>query len=466
MEQRKWTRIMQTTVDAISATDVYEKMENAGDPTLASGHSGVLLALLEWRRIAPSEVPMERLHVCSSSLVRALERETPLGAGGIVGLGGVAYAVKSLHDETGYYSRLLGQLHDLWLARVDAHLAMWDRTAEFVAARTFDVISGAAGLARILLEFVDYPECAQRLNSVLKRLVDLCTFVQVGSCQRARWHTPADLFPLAFRREQYPFGWVDCGMAHGVAGPLAVLSLSHEAGIVVPGQLEAISRIAHWLEEWIQEEPEPARWSTILRVTAEGETVCDSYKARPAWCYGFAGTAVALHHAAVALGRSELKVELERWARALLAAEPQELGFVSPTLCHGYASFALAMSVLLPRDCIELHRCWDVLVQSFADPGRRFVFANVERGEADLEVSDVPGLLSGAAGVACALAAARSLLGGDEHTAGSDSLIPGTGRASRRSGDWNSVSVSRVALVPRARKLLSDALVAPPFLLD
>jgi lantibiotic biosynthesis protein len=38
------------------------------------------------------------------------------------------------------------------------------------------------------------------------------------------------------------------GMAHGIAGPLTVLSLARHSGTSVPGHVEAIGAFASWLD--------------------------------------------------------------------------------------------------------------------------------------------------------------------------------------------------------------------------
>ena len=39
-------------------------------------------------------------------------------------------------------------------------------------------------------------------------------------------------------------------MAHGIAGPLALMSIAARRDITVPGQLDAIDQISAWLDSW------------------------------------------------------------------------------------------------------------------------------------------------------------------------------------------------------------------------
>lgn len=40
------------------------------------------------------------------------------------------------------------------------------------------------------------------------------------------------------------------GMAHGITGPMALLSIAMRRGVIVPGQAEAINRVCAWLDRW------------------------------------------------------------------------------------------------------------------------------------------------------------------------------------------------------------------------
>ena len=45
---------------------------------------------------------------------------------------------------------------------------------------------------------------------------------------------------------QYPHGNLNCGLAHGIPGPLATMSLALLAGVTVPGLAEAVDWAASW----------------------------------------------------------------------------------------------------------------------------------------------------------------------------------------------------------------------------
>ncbi|MBT2385876.1 hypothetical protein J7E86_20305 [Streptomyces sp. ISL-11] len=117
-------------------------------------------------------------------------------------------------------------------------------------------------------------------------------------------------------------------MAHGLSGPLALLSLALREGVVVPGQREALRRLAGTLTARCTTDPWGATWPG----TAPGRLP------RASWCRGSPGTARALWLAGTALDDAAPR---ELAVRALQAAcrRPPEVRRVDaePGLCHGVA---------------------------------------------------------------------------------------------------------------------------------
>jgi hypothetical protein len=109
-------------------------------------------------------------------------------------------------------------------------------------------------------------------------------------------------------------------MAHGIAGPLALLALSQLAGWSVAGQDQAIREAAHWLLRWRTKNI--AIWPPHIT----GEEL-DSDIAAPiagrsdAWCYGIPGISRALTLAGQAIA-DPLLTEAANTAMSSLANRP------------------------------------------------------------------------------------------------------------------------------------------------
>ncbi|NEE13965.1 lanthionine synthetase, partial [Streptomyces sp. SID7499] len=86
---------------------------------------------------------------------------------------------------------------------------------------------------------------------------------------------------------------VNLGLAHGVPGPLALLSLAWRAGVRVDRQDEAIERIMQLLTRLRTTDGAGPRWPHLM--TRERiESGAPPERGRDSWCYGVLGAARAV----------------------------------------------------------------------------------------------------------------------------------------------------------------------------
>ncbi|WP_344447252.1 lanthionine synthetase LanC family protein, partial [Acrocarpospora macrocephala] len=80
-----------------------------------------------------------------------------------------------------------------------------------------------------------------------------------------------------------PSGSAATGMAHGVAGPLAFLSLACARGWAVPGQYDAIRHVSQWLLGW----KAAGAWQWPTSVSGSELDVGSAHPSgrQDAWCY-------------------------------------------------------------------------------------------------------------------------------------------------------------------------------------
>src|SRR5262249_44410038 len=109
-----------------------------------------------------------------------------------------------------------------------------------------------------------------------------------------RWHTPPAVLADEGMARESPHGNLNCGLAHGIPGPLALLALAQRAGTVLPGQMAAVERIAGWLVQNRTSDEWGYGWPTSVRLGAAGRQVPPTEVARSAWCYGAPGVARAV----------------------------------------------------------------------------------------------------------------------------------------------------------------------------
>ncbi|MGH3874271.1 MAG: thiopeptide-type bacteriocin biosynthesis protein [Pseudonocardiaceae bacterium] len=196
-------------------------------------------------------------------------------------------------------------------------------------------------------------------------------------------------------RHGHPSGTATTGMAHGIAGPVSLLATAHAAGWSVAGQRAAIQSAAHWLLRWRKD----AAHSWAPSVTGDeldSDTPAATAGRRDAWCYGAPGIGRALILAGSVLADPQLLTVGEA-AIASLADRAADLWDVEgPTLCHGYAG-VLQSAITSHSDTGD--SAATAVTEAF-DPQLTFAFRHLHNGLP----SDAPGVLTGSAGVALALA--------------------------------------------------------------
>jgi hypothetical protein len=208
--------------------------------------------------------------------------------------------------------------------------------------------------------------------------------------------TPAAAVP-DWQRGIAPHGYVDLGLAHGVAGPLAVLALLGDRGCP-----ETLRRLAGWLAGAAVSGPVGPGWPRVLLLTAAGGTEPGPPN-RPGWCYGTPGVARALWLAGRTLGDASVQ---DLAATAMLAALADIDELAAPTLCHGLAGLLLITALFAadtgePAFVAATAELTDRLLASY-DPATLLGYQDVEVLGARV---DNPGLLAGAAGIVLALLA-------------------------------------------------------------
>ncbi|WP_190394493.1 lanthionine synthetase C family protein [Nocardiopsis quinghaiensis] len=196
--------------------------------------------------------------------------------------------------------------------------------------REYDLIGGLSGLGAYLL--TTQPD-GDTTRAVLSYLVALTEPRHVHGRQVPGWWTR--LSPKGQESPGFVHGHANLGMAHGIAGPLAVLATALHHGVEVPGQVDAIEYIAAWMNIWRHRDDDGVwwpRWITWPQYLEQQPV--EPNPMRPTWCYGIPGQARAQHLAALALGRTGRAAESVD-ALAACATDQDRLAALDASLCHG-----------------------------------------------------------------------------------------------------------------------------------
>ena len=332
-----------------------------------------------------------------AAAVRAAEQLNARHVGLFGGLGGVAFAANALSQDGARYRRLLAGLDDVIDTAAIEDAAAIAGSPAGQPFHKFDVISGAAGIGAYLLCRRDDAV----LRAVLTGLVALCG----ENDGLPNWHTPpAKITPGTPMADDFPEGVFNCGLSHGIPGPMALLAIAERDGISVPGQREAIERVARWLVVNRADDEWGPSWPSGVPMSGS----VSPPRTHNAWCYGSSGVARSLWLAGAALDDDFLRA-LAIEAMAAVCRRPRRARHIdrSPGLCHGLAG-ALQITLRFAQDTgedvfTEAAAQFTELVLRHYDPELRFGFGSVTE---DGSLADEPGLIDGAAGVALALLAA------------------------------------------------------------
>ena len=194
----------------------------------------------------------------------------------------------------------------------------------------YDLVVGLTGLGVYCLQRHPRPPATECLHLAVGRLQKRAQHDEHG----LYWWTPPEEMFSQETREQYPSGRADLGVAHGVAGPVALLGGICGTGIDLTTARPLLEGAVRWLlAHSIPTDAGP----TFPVWVAPG---VQPWPARSAWCYGDPGIAAALLMAARGVG--DAGWEQAAVALACRAAErpPAETGVVDACFCHGSAGLA------------------------------------------------------------------------------------------------------------------------------
>jgi len=399
-----------------AAQSQFPQFSHWSPPSVAQGNAGLSLLWAYLDTCFPDEGwdRVGRTHL--ELAARGAERVPSLDPGLFSGLSGVAFAGWQLSRDGARYRRLLASF-DEFIASQAIQLTSRVRTSDGLSVGEFDVISGLSGIGAYLLCRHREPAAGIALANAVEALTSLVTREQTPPS----WHTPVQFLYDDAAKQTYPHGNLNCGLAHGVPGILAFLSLVRLSGLTFSRLDDAIRAIADWLGENRFDDDWGTNWPTAVPLeavaTATGSSALrqtDAAKApggpsRTAWCYGSPGIARALWLAGRALDRPDYR-ELATSAMEAVFRRPIPVRMIdSPTFCHGVAGLlAIALRFAIdtrePKFIEASQRLAHQLLDSF-QPDSLLGFRNIEyRGNQ----TDQPGLLEGAAGVAIVLLAAST----------------------------------------------------------
>jgi hypothetical protein len=306
---------------------------------LGSGAAGVALARIAAARL--TGLPPR----ATASWIRAMTAG-PVTASASAGLFHGAPAVAFVLHTGAHpaYAAMLAALdkhvNDLTALKLAAAYQRIDR-GELTRPSEYDLISGLTGLG--VYHLIRHGSAASGMTSVvLDYLVALVEPVYWHGVSLPGWWSGTG--PASTPDPAWPTGHLNLGMAHGIAGILALLSGAMRAGVQVEGHAKAVSELCATFDHHRQGSIASPWWPAMISLSEYNNGTANSgCQARPSWCYGTPGHARAQQLAGLALGDHERMRVAER-ALAGCVLDRQVTGLLTDaSLCHGWAGVVQAL---------------------------------------------------------------------------------------------------------------------------
>jgi hypothetical protein len=405
-EQLKTPTILDRAVALSSEQSRYFTWSHCG---FASGLAGLSLLWAHFDRCYPHAGWGEQAHKCLAMAVKDAEAQGSVTPGLFGGLAGLGFAAQYAARGTSRYAGLLNKIDRYITGLVGQTIGLFSREEPTFGAPVefFDLISGLSGTAVYLLT---RSRTSNEIDQTVKAILQCFVRLAVERDGVPSWHTPkAFLNPHDSMSQSFPNGHLNCGLAHGIPGPLGAMALARILEIEVEGLDDAIAYLASWLLKHRHDDSWGMNWPSGIALMIEGDrvrmgTAAEAPPAHSAWCYGSPGISRSLHLSGLALNRSDLCVAAVDSIAATLRRSAAARALNSPTFCHGTAGLlqiVLRFLAEAPNRNLEggVHNLLSTLLAQH-DP--QSLVGVQSRGPEGITI-DSPSLLDGAAGVALVL---------------------------------------------------------------
>jgi lantibiotic biosynthesis protein len=406
-QNRQWTPVLDASlrdrakeqiVPIADATTAFFAKQPTGMGSVASGTAGHALVLGYLWRCGFGDGYAETAREFMDQAIQGLPNlaHYPAFYGGY---SGVAWAASRLR-------RMLGDPSEADdFAEID--VALHDVVSKQPWESDYDLVSGLVGFGIYLLERLPDPVAVEGLVAIVDRLAETAIRIDSG----ITWLSHSRLM-IPETAAQFPKGYYNLGLAHGVPGVIAMLARLLQAGIAVDASRDLLMGAMSW--QLANRLPDSSPSAFAYHVAAdERPGQPDRRPCRLAWCYGDLGAAVALLSAAKALDRADWRKASHALVDKAARRQANNSGVIDAGICHGAAGNALLFSRIYhatgSQDALASARMWYGVCLGLRQPDKGIAgYPSWKPNKDQVNWADDPGLLSGSGGVCAALAAGVS----------------------------------------------------------
>jgi lantibiotic modifying enzyme len=294
--------------------------------SLSRGWAGFAVAFQSLFRATREERWNEYSHRAIENCAKRLLENRLHSCGLYGGLAGVALAIRYCAPSAKSESRLATSCYALLVAQTREQLITLRANNDAgIPWTTYDVISGLSGSLLALFDYAGVEENV--IHDLINALIELLRLRPNGN---PGTFTSNNQINAPALRGQFPSGGYNTGLAHGISGIIACLSLATNRN-PSPETQAALEKACDWLVSVARTDKYGLYWYPCEDRSDHGIVAATLTSG---WCYGSPGIAVALASGGAACGRQDF---LETAHGVLSAALVRCPSSSTPGLCHGTA---------------------------------------------------------------------------------------------------------------------------------
>lgn len=264
------------------------------------------------------------------------------------GLCEVGLAIYLYSKKTGHYNHFWEKINEIILETTAKIVKEYSKNMDDLLIYQYDCVRGLSGILNYIL-YVDSGNDENKIiiEDVLRYLIKITKRKLVNGKKVPGWHIKNENQIREDEKIRFQNGNFDFGVAHGIAGPLAVMSIAYQKGYCIRGQKEAILTIIEEYERLALRFKDCTFWQGQYSFEDYLQSNQDNlvHKNKMSWCYGPIGILRALKLAGAALGSQQMEERGQKNIYVIAEMLSKDYCLDSPIICHGYAGLMTLFTI-------------------------------------------------------------------------------------------------------------------------